>query len=104
MDAEHLEKMKPGAILVNISRGAVVEEAALVCSLQSGRLAGAVLDVFEEEPLPAESPLWGMDNVIITPHNAFVGEHNAERLFQAILGNLRANADERKNENQVLET
>ena len=89
IDAEKLGKMKLGAVLVNIARGAVVDERALEAAL-GANLGGAVLDVFEEEPLSAESPLWDMENVIITPHNSFVGDGNAERLKSVIMGNLRA--------------
>lgn len=84
------EHIKNGAILVNIARGAVVEAPALVDSLKSGKLAGAVLDVFEEEPLHEFSPLWNMENVIVTPHNSFVGDGNSERLKQIIFDNLRS--------------
>ncbi len=63
-----LSRMKKSAVLVNIARGAIVDEAALVSALAAGVIAGAALDVFEEEPLPATSPLWPMDNVIISPH------------------------------------
>lgn len=63
-----LEAMKPTAWLINIARGPVVDEAALLEALRAQRIAGAVLDVFDTEPLPAEHPLWGLDNVVITPH------------------------------------
>ena len=86
--AERLEILKPGAVLVNIARGPIVDEAAVVGALQSGRLSGAVLDVFETEPLDAASPLWGMDNVILTPHNSFAGEGNAQRLDYLIINHL----------------
>ncbi len=89
IDAEMLKRFKRDATLVNISRGAVVDEPALVDALSSGALFGAALDVFEVEPLAEESPLWGMDNVIVTPHNSFVSERNAERLEEVIINNLR---------------
>jgi len=63
-----LRAMKRTAILVNVARGAVVDEAALISALANGTIAGAALDVFEEEPLPPTSPLWNFDNVIISPH------------------------------------
>ena len=72
MDARRLARLPAGAYLYNVSRGAIVDEAALVEALRAGRLAGAGLDVFEEEPLPPTSPLWGLDNVILTPHVAGV--------------------------------
>jgi len=62
--------MKPGAIVINVGRGPVIDEAALIRALQNERLAGASLDVFEEEPLPVSSPLWNMENVLISPHCA----------------------------------
>jgi phosphoglycerate dehydrogenase-like enzyme len=68
IDGAAIEAMKPGARLVDVSRGGVVDQAALAGALASGRLAGAVLDVFEGEPLAEDSPLWDMDNVVITPH------------------------------------
>ena len=80
--------MKDTAVLVNISRGAVVDESALAAALSEKKLYGAVLDVFENEPLPQDSPLWDMENVIITPHNSFVSEKNADRLFSVIYNNL----------------
>lgn len=83
---EKLSCMKAGAILVNISRGAVVDINALQKELP--RLGGAILDVFEEEPLSKESALWEMENVILTPHNSFVGEGNRKRLQNLILKNI----------------
>jgi glyoxylate/hydroxypyruvate reductase len=65
-----LALMRPGSVVVNLSRGAVIDESALTEALAEGRLGGACLDVFETEPLPAGSPLWAMDNVIISPHSA----------------------------------
>jgi len=87
LSRQRLSKMKNGAVLVNIARGAIVDTAALIDWLNEKRGA-AVLDVFEEEPLNDASPLWQMENVIVTPHNSFVGEGNNERLFQRILENL----------------
>jgi phosphoglycerate dehydrogenase-like enzyme len=63
------EAMKPTAIVINVGRGAVIDQAALISALQSNRIAGASLDVFEEEPLPTDSPLWDMKNVLISPHS-----------------------------------
>ena len=85
---ERFGKMKNGAVLVNIARGAVVDTGALIEALNS-KLGGAVLDVFEEEPLNENSPLWDLENVIITPHNSFVGEGNKERLWEVIVKNLK---------------
>ena len=68
MDARRIARLRAGAYLYNISRGAVIDEPALVDALRAGKLAGAGLDVFEEEPLPATSPLWEMETVILTPH------------------------------------
>ena len=80
--------MKNTAVLTNISRGAVVDEDALTAALSEKKLYGAVPDVFESEPLSQDSPLWDMENVVITPHNSFVSEKNSERLFSVIYGNL----------------
>jgi phosphoglycerate dehydrogenase-like enzyme len=88
IDARALAKMKPTAYLINIARGKVVDEAALVAALQDKTLAGAGLDVFEEEPLPADSPLWKMENVIITPHVAGLTPHYYDRAAVLFADNL----------------
>ncbi len=87
MNEKRFSLMKNGSVLVNIARGAVVDERALLKALDE-KLAGAVLDVFEEEPLSSNNVLWGQENVIITPHNSFVGDGNEERLYQVIINNL----------------
>lgn len=86
MDKKRFLFIKPGAVFVNVSRGAVVDTDALVGAMNT--LGGAVLDVFEEEPLKSDSPLWNFENAIITPHNSFVGENNNERLSRLIMNNL----------------
>ena len=83
MNDERFHAMKDGSVLINIARGAVVDEQALLKALD-GKLMGAVLDVFEEEPLPMNNALWEKENVILTPHNSFVGDGNAERLYEII--------------------
>ena len=88
INTERFAHMKQGAILVNIARGAVVDCKALETALYCGKLSGAVLDVFEEEPLSEVSGLWEMENVILTPHNSFVGENNRKRLEQMIYEGL----------------
>lgn len=84
-----LQRMKPSAYLISIGRGGVVDQAALIEALQSGSIAGAGLDVFETEPLPATSPLWKMDNVIITAHYAGATPRYNERAMAIFLDNLR---------------
>lgn len=88
IDADALAKMKLDAILVNIARGSLVNEVALTEALKDHRIGGAVLDVFEDEPLSEDSPLWDMENVIVTPHNSFVGEGNGNRLAETIMNSL----------------
>jgi phosphoglycerate dehydrogenase-like enzyme len=84
-----LRAMKPTAVLVNIARGPVTVEADLIRALQEGWIAGAALDVFDQEPLPAESPFWDMENVIVTPHISGGTEIYNERATGIFVGNLR---------------
>ncbi len=83
-----LQALQPGAFLVDVSRGGVVNHPALVNALKSGKLAGAALDVFPEEPLPASSPLWGMPNVLISPHISGFSPRYTERAMQLFSENL----------------
>ena len=86
---ELLSQFKNDAILVNIARGAVVNENDLINALKENKLGGAVLDVFNTEPLSEESELWDFQNVIITPHNSFVSPKNNERLYNVVYNNLK---------------
>jgi phosphoglycerate dehydrogenase-like enzyme len=88
IDAEALARLPRGAHFVNVARGEIVDEDALIAALQSGHLAGAHLDVFAHEPLPPESPLWRLPNVIVTPHSAGHSAGNEQRAGQIFLANL----------------
>jgi phosphoglycerate dehydrogenase-like enzyme len=87
-DAAVFERMKPGARLVNVTRGEVMVEADLVDALRSGRLAGAALDVAPREPLPPDSPLWSLPNVVMTPHTAGASQFRARRNLDRFIANL----------------
>lgn len=80
LSRERIGRMKPGAIVVNVSRGPVVDEAGLIDALQSGRLGGAALDVFSTQPLPGDHPFMRMDNVIVTPHMAGITDDSMMRM------------------------
>ncbi|MGQ9834288.1 MAG: phosphoglycerate dehydrogenase [Candidatus Villigracilaceae bacterium] len=88
INAQTLAHAKPGAILINTARGPIVDEPALVAALQSGKLGGAALDVFEFEPLPHDSPLLKMDNVLLAPHNANSSPAAWERVHWNTIKNL----------------
>ncbi|MGH9746976.1 MAG: D-2-hydroxyacid dehydrogenase [Candidatus Acidiferrales bacterium] len=88
MGAREFALMKPSAYFMNVSRGALVDEPALIAALEKRQIAGAALDVASEEPLPPESPLWKLDNVFITPHMSAVSEHLWERQTDLLMENL----------------
>lgn len=88
-DRQTIQRMKPSAYLINIGRGVIVKLDDLCDALTAGEIAGAALDVFEEEPLPAEHPLWGFENALITPHVAACSVHIAERHLEVLLDNIR---------------
>jgi phosphoglycerate dehydrogenase-like enzyme len=90
MGRDQLALLPEGCVLVNIARGGVMDTEALTETLAARTDLTAILDVFEEEPLPDNSPLWEMANAILTPHNSFVGEGNSRRLWQVILTNLQS--------------
>lgn len=88
-NAKRFAKMKPGAYFINVGRGEQVEETALIDALRSGHLAGAALDVFQQEPLPADSPLWEVENLLITPHIASQTEQLWPRHYEVFSENIR---------------
>jgi D-3-phosphoglycerate dehydrogenase len=88
IDAHALARMKPSSVLINTARGPIVDEAALVAALQQGRIAGAALDVYLEEPLARSSPLRSMDNVLLSPHNANSSPQAWERVHRNTIANL----------------
>ena len=88
IDAEALNRMKPGAHLVNVARGRVVDEAALIEALQTRRIAGAAIDVTAQEPLMPSSPLWAMEHVLITPHTAGETRRYEDNVIEILLDNL----------------
>jgi phosphoglycerate dehydrogenase-like enzyme len=89
IDADALSRMKRGAVLVNVGRGRIVDNAALVAALRSGHLGGACLDVFEQEPLPADDPLWTCPNVIITPHTSGFRRGHWDEVLELFSENIR---------------
>lgn len=99
--AAQFDAMKDGAYFINIGRGKVVDEGALIQALKSGKLKGAALDVFEEEPLPQDSPLWDMKNVIITPHISGLSPNYDERAVSILVENIRRYVNGQPLMNQV---
>ena len=101
IDRATIERLPPDCIFVNIGRGGVVDEPALVDALRDRRIAGAVLDVFVTEPLPADSPLWTLPNVLVTPHAAALSARENERITELFVDNLRRYLDGRPLRNVV---
>jgi glyoxylate/hydroxypyruvate reductase len=99
LGAAELAALPAHAIVINVGRGPVIDEPALIAALAEGRIAGACLDVFAEEPLPAESPLWGMDNVIVSPHSASTLTDENAALVDLFLDNLARHLDGRPRRN-----
>jgi len=89
VSAEIIAALRPHAVVVNVGRGAVIDEPALIAALQNGRLAGAVLDVFSAEPLPPDNPLWTLPNVIASPHTAALSRRENARIVTLFAENLR---------------
>ena len=88
LNAERIHHMKDNSVLINMSRGSIICEAALIKAIRNKKFLGVALDVFNEEPLPEESQIWSLDDVIITPHISYVSEQVASRLFGLIVDNL----------------
>lgn len=89
IDMAVLDAMPESSFLINVTRGPIVDQEALIAALDSGRIAGAGLDVTEEEPLPDDSPLWDYDNVLISPHTAGASQHRVGRLQNRVYRNIR---------------
>ena len=100
-NAALLARLPRGARVINISRGEIVDEPALIAALQGGHLADAYLDVFVQEPLPPSSPLWDLPNVIVTPHNSVASAGSDGRVNALFLDNLKRWTDNRPLINEV---
>ena len=91
IDEEKIKRMKDGSVFINVSRGEVIDEIALIEAIHNNKFLGVALDVFEDEPLSNESKWWNLENVIITPHISFVSDKIRDRLFELIFKNLNEN-------------
>jgi len=96
MNEKRLNQMKEGSVLINVSRGSIIDEKALIDVIKDGKFLGVALDVFEKEPLPESSPLWEFENVFITPHNSWISEMRNERRFNLIYENLKRYKDNKE--------
>ena len=103
LDADAIAEMKPSAYLVNVARGRVVDEAALIVALAARRISGAGIDVTAEEPLAPKSPLWEMEQVLLTPHTAGETRHYEDNVIEILRDNLgRLGRSEAQLRNQVI--
>src|SRR5205085_12075856 len=89
INRQMLSHMRPSAALINVGRGGLVDEPALIDALKTSAIRGAALDVFEQEPLPPESPLWGLSNVIVTPHISGFSPAGDQRAMELFAENMR---------------
>jgi len=101
INQNRLSAMQPHAVLLNIGRGGVVDEQALIKALKEKKIGGAALDVTEQEPLPKDSPLWDMENVVITPHHSGISEKYMDRATDIFCANLKAYLKGERLPNQV---
>lgn len=101
INEDRFKTMKVGAFFINVARGSIVDESSLIENLKSGKLAGAALDVYEEEPLKKQSPLWDLDNVILTSHNSWISEMRNKRRFNIIYDNMKRYIQDEKLANVV---
>lgn len=89
INEDRFKAMKTGAYFINVARGGIVDEACIIENLKDGKLAGAALDVYEEEPLKEDNPLWSLNNVILTSHNSWISEMRNQRRFNLIYDNMK---------------
>ncbi len=98
IDRKAIEALKPGVIIINIGRGTVIDEQELIRALQSGKIGSAILDVFQTEPLPNDSPLWDMPNVLVSPHSASTVTNENSKITDIFCHNLHCYLDDRMSE------
>ena len=101
INEDRFKEMKHGSFFINVARGSIVDEVSLIKNLGNGKLAGAALDVYEEEPLKENNPLWDLNNVILTSHNSWISEMRNERRFSLIYNNMKRYAQGEKLVNVV---